>query len=572
VDPSVPAGTVIENMVSASSDAVTVDLGASTASISFIVISPMAEMIAPAPGSTLPGASATFSWTAGVNAQKYWLDVGNSAGSAEYATGAVTGYSKAVNGLPCDGRAIYVSLYTFLNGASDYLRPPQRYTYTAASGCGGKAAEIASPAPGSALAGSSATFSWNAIANAQKYWLDVGNSTDSAEYATGAITGNSKVVNGLPCDGRTIYASLYTFPNGASDYLRPPQRYTYAACRSVLAAGPQPVSVNPGAGSGWSGAYTFTFSAGNGWQNINVANILINNFIDGRNACYLAVVPSGAGAGSVYLVNDAGDAGGPYSGMALPGSGTAQNSQCSISGAGSSISGAGTTLTVTLAITFRAAFAGNRIVYVAAQAGGANSGWQALGTWAVPGNTPNGTAAGGVTPVRSSGPGGGAFTFTFTDTNGWQDLDVVNILINDALDARNACYLAYSRPVNVLYLVGDAGGGLLPGLALNNSGAVSNSQCTITGAGSSASAAGNALALTLNMTFASGFAGNRIIYMAARSSSGGNTGWQAAGTRTVSRAHGQAKAPAPPNPIFPATPPPSRGIPPPSAKWPPGPA
>jgi hypothetical protein len=300
-------------------------------------------------------------------------------------------------------------------------------------------------------------------------------------------------------------------------------------------AGPRALSVEPGATSGTSGIYTFTFSDSNGWQAINVANILINNFVDGRGACYVAVVPSGAGAGSVYLVDDAGNAGGPYQGMVLPGSGMVQNSQCSISGAGSSMSGSGNNLTVTLAITFKAAFAGNRIVYTAArEAAGANSGWQALGTCAIPGNAPSGPAVGGVAPARSAGPGGATFVLTFSDTNGWQDLGVVNILINDALNGNNACYLAYSRAYNTLYLVNDPGTGLLPGLSLNGAGTLNNGQCTITGAGSMASGSGNTLTLTLNMTFPQAFAGNRIIYMAARSNGDAlNSGWQAAGTRSV---------------------------------------
>jgi outer membrane protein TolC len=105
------------------------------------------------------------------------------------------------------------------------------------------------------------------------------------------------------------------------------------------------------------------------------------------------------------------------------------------------------------------------------------------------------------------------------------------ILINDALNGNNACYLAYSRAYNTLYLVNDAGTALLPGLTLNGSGTLSNSQCTITGAGSSANGGGNTLTLALNMTFPSGFAGNRIIYMAARSNGDAlNSGWQAAGS------------------------------------------
>jgi hypothetical protein len=47
--------------------------------------------------------------------------------------------------------------------------------------------------------------------------------------------------------------------------------------------------------------------------------------------------------------------------------------------------GSGNTLTLTLNMSFTGTFMGNRILYTAARNGGtANSGWQALGAWAVP--------------------------------------------------------------------------------------------------------------------------------------------------------------------------------------------
>jgi len=114
-----------------------------------------------------------------------------------------------------------------------------------------------------------------------------------------------------------------------------------------------------------------------------VANILINSAINGVGACYVAVVPGGPSAGSIYLVDDAGDAAGPYSGMVLPGSSSVSNGQCAISADGSSISGSGTTLQVTLAVTFKSAFGGNRIIFAAVGGASRNSGWQAVGTVAV---------------------------------------------------------------------------------------------------------------------------------------------------------------------------------------------
>ena len=126
------------------------------------------------------------------------------------------------------------------------------------------------------------------------------------------------------------------------------------------------------------------------------------------------------------------------------------------------------------------------------------------------------------------------FTFTFVDTKGYLDLGVQNILINNFLDGRHACYLAYIRPLNVLYLVNDPGTELLPALTLNGSGSLTNSQCTVTGAGSSASGNGNTITLTLNISFLAAFNGNRVIYMAARDGTdANNSGWQAMGTWTV---------------------------------------
>ncbi|HEY2018396.1 MAG TPA: hypothetical protein VGH38_33050, partial [Bryobacteraceae bacterium] len=272
---------------------------------------------------------------------------------------------------------------------------------------------------------------------------------------------------------------------------------------------PAPVAATPAAGSGTSQTFTFTFSDPRGWQDLGVVNVLINNFLDARNACYLAYSQP---LNALYLVNDPGLA-------LLPG---LSNSQCAVTAF--SASGNGNTLTLTVSLSFSTSFGGNRIFYMAARdVVQNNSGWHALGTWGVPGAPSGPTAAVSVNPAHGQGLSH-AFTFTFTDVNGWTDLGVVNILINSSLDGRNACYLAYSRPVNALYLVNDAGITLLPGLT--------NSQCSITGF----SAAMDGITLTLNMTatFPQSFAGNQIIYMAARDSGDvHNSGWQALGTWTV---------------------------------------
>ncbi|SPF49703.1 hypothetical protein SBA4_4150012 [Candidatus Sulfopaludibacter sp. SbA4] len=110
-------------------------------------------------------------------------------------------------------------------------------------------------------------------------------------------------------------------------------------------------------------------------------NILVNSAIDGRHACFLAFVLS---SNSVLLVDDAGDAAGPYQGLVLPSSGSISNSQCTINGAGSSVSRSGNTLTLTLSMTFSQGFAGNQVFYLAARNSTENSNWQEAGSVSVP--------------------------------------------------------------------------------------------------------------------------------------------------------------------------------------------
>jgi hypothetical protein len=165
---------------------------------------------------------------------------------------------------------------------------------------------------------------------------------------------------------------------------------------------------------------------------------------------------------------------------------------------------------------------------------GGNSGWQALGTWGVPGTTLPGPSVVGVTPARSGGTGIQNLTFTFADTNGWQDLGVVDILINDSLDGNKACYLAYIPASDTMVILNDPGTFPAQVTTLFYGSAIGNSQCTASGTYYPASESGNTLSFSLNLTFSSTFAGNRIIYMAARSNGDTqNSGWQAVGTVTI---------------------------------------
>lgn len=103
--------------------------------------------------------------------------------------------------------------------------------------------------------------------------------------------------------------------------------------------------------------------------------------------------------------------------------------------------------------------------------------------------------------------------FTFSAPNGYQDLFVLDILNSGFLDGIGACYIAYvpiGPTTGCLYLVEDAGdGGYVQGspIAVPSSCVLLNSQCTV-GALTAPSASGNTLALSLNITYNSSFAGD----------------------------------------------------------------
>ena len=386
---------------------------------------------------------------------------------------------------------------------------------------------LASPAKERTGVSLTPTLRWNASAGATSY--DVYFGTSSTPPFVTNVTATSHTPATLAA-GTTYYWQIVaknTAGTAASLV------WSFTTTSTTVA----PRGVSPAAGGGATQAFTFTFADVAGYADLSVLDVLISTFLNGQTACYFALAPTSATTGYIYLVDDAGDGGYAGAPMPLPSAGLVQNSQCSISGTGSSVSASGNTLTLTLTITFKSAFAGNKAVYMAARSNTQNSGWQVLGTWNVPG-TPAGPAVGGVSPARSTSLGQ-TYTFTFTDSNGYSDLFVLDILTNGVLDGFHACYVAYvpTTPTNgYLYLVDDAGdGGYAPGspIALSSGGVLQNSQCAINTAGSSTSESGNTLTLNLAMTFKVGFAGNQVFYLAARNNSTGNSGWQAAGSVTV---------------------------------------
>jgi ribosomal protein S8E len=127
-----------------------------------------------------------------------------------------------VNGLPTNGETIYVRLNAVTNGVAVQTD----CTYTAVTEA---QAALTSPAPGSTLAGATATFTWTPAAGATSYslWLGSTGVGSSDLYNSHSITATSATVSGLPTNGETIYARLNVITNGIAVHTD----YTYTAAR-----------------------------------------------------------------------------------------------------------------------------------------------------------------------------------------------------------------------------------------------------------------------------------------------------------------------------------------------------
>lgn len=123
------------------------------------------------------------------------------------------------------------------------------------------------------------------------------------------------------------------------------------------------------------------------------------------------------------------------------------------------------------------------------------------------------------------------FDFTSRFPAGPPAAPYVQILFSkQGLNAANACYISYDATANVFYLLSDDMTywfGLLGG----QPGTVGNGQCTIHGSGSGfPEQTGTDIAAFVDISFRSGFSGDKKIYQLAGTAPGGNSGWWEMGT------------------------------------------
>jgi len=168
----------------------------------------LSRLTAPAAGSQLTNSTAQFCWTAGCQVTARELTIGSSAGANDILQKPLVLSARCadVSGLPTDGRILYATLWSTINGA----KQTSTCTFRAAQSQTG-----IQPTPPGPLSCTRATLSWSQENRDQCYWLYVGRTSGSADLVNTGSMGMTRqiVITGLPFNA-TIYVTLWRYKVG----------------------------------------------------------------------------------------------------------------------------------------------------------------------------------------------------------------------------------------------------------------------------------------------------------------------------------------------------------------------
>ena len=201
-----------------------------------------AQLISPAPSSTLTASTVQFQWTGGFGASRYWLHIGSSPGGDDlFSQDRGTSLSATAAGLPTNGSPIYVRLWSVIGGAWQFID----YSYTSGTSPSASA-HLISPAPLSKLTASTVLFQWTGGFGVSRYWLHVGSTPGGYDLSSQDLgTSLSAMVAGLPTNGSPIYVRLWSVIGGVWQF----RSYIYTAA-TVVELTPQSCSLEGTIASG----------------------------------------------------------------------------------------------------------------------------------------------------------------------------------------------------------------------------------------------------------------------------------------------------------------------------------
>jgi hypothetical protein len=191
----------------------------------------------------------------------------------------------------------------------------------------------------------------------------------------------------------------------------------------------------------------------------------------------------------------------------------------------------GNTLTLKLGLTFATTLVTQNIYLLDFGLSGQSSGWVQEGSWTPAASLGPPTIV-SITPTSGTGLSE-VFTLVASDPNGANDLSGALLLINSELSGAGACFVYYNPQSNQISLANDAGTAFLtPDLTPGLTGTVSNSQCALNAATSSATKSGNDGTIKVSLTFTPAFSGVKDVYGLAFGLSNQSSFWVQEGTWT----------------------------------------
>lgn len=218
------------------------------------------DLVTPSPGSTVDSTSVTFTWT-DEEADSYLISVGSTQGGTQFGFEYGTDLSKTFDNLPADGSLLHIRIYAAYPGITS---PFKDFTVRAVGA--DTPAVLTAPVDGSALTSTQALFEWPDV-GANFYLLYVGTSPGSSDIASWDSENKpdptQALISDLPSDGSAVYATLYTFRDGAT--LSSSATYTSwtKPAETPLLLSPTPGSTLPGASADFT------------WADVGAANYAV---------------------------------------------------------------------------------------------------------------------------------------------------------------------------------------------------------------------------------------------------------------------------------------------------------
>jgi hypothetical protein len=273
--------------------------------------------------------------------------------------------------------------------------------------------------------------------------------------------------------------------------------------------------------------FTTTVTDADGWQNIQFVYFIINTSTSGSK-CFYGYYNQNTN--KLYLRNDANSA---WIGGFTPGSNnTIENSYTKLNCANTAVTGSGVTLTVKWAVTLKSTFYGSKKTYLYVKDdSNAYKSWTKVGTWVS--NRP--PAIGTISPSSGSvNPGQQViFTTTYTDPDGYANLQYGSLLMNISTSKTNCLYAYYNQNTNKFYLADDTGNSWLGGFTPASSNVIENSYVKLDCSKSKISKSSTTLTVKWAVTFKSVFGGAKNIYLYVKDDYEAFVDWTQKGTYAI---------------------------------------